>query len=66
MLNRVSIEEAFIERLQQGWRKVIGAIASHNPNTALNLLNDEAWAQFLRLNIVQKSDSPANFILQNI
>ncbi|MEH2051996.1 hypothetical protein [Nostoc sp.] len=65
LLNQVSIEEAFIELLQQGWRKVIGAIASHNPQTALNLLNDEVWVQFLRLNIVQESDSPANFISKN-
>ncbi|WP_375492838.1 hypothetical protein [uncultured Nostoc sp.] len=65
LLNQVSIEEAFIELLQQGWRKVIGAIASHNPQTALNLLNDEVWVQFLRLNIVQESDSPASFISEN-
>ncbi|MEH1820655.1 MAG: hypothetical protein V7L31_16500 [Nostoc sp.] len=65
LLNQVSIEEAFIELLQQGWRKVIGAIASHNPQTALNLLNDKVWVQFLRLNIVQESDSPANFISTN-
>ncbi|MHC5910264.1 MAG: hypothetical protein ACYTXE_04545 [Nostoc sp.] len=65
LLNQVSIEEAFIELLQQEWRKVIGAIASHNPQTALNLLNDEVWVQFLRLNIVQESDSPANFISKN-
>ncbi|MEH2114683.1 hypothetical protein [Nostoc sp.] len=65
LLNQVSIEEAFIELLQQGWRKVIGAIASHNHQTALNLLNDEVWVQFLRLNIVQDSDSPANFISKN-
>ncbi|MEH1855818.1 MAG: hypothetical protein V7L11_30100 [Nostoc sp.] len=68
LLNQVSIEEAFIDLLQQGWRKVVGAIASHNPQTALNLLNllnDEVWVQFLRLNIVQESDSPANFISKN-
>ncbi|QLE44153.1 hypothetical protein FD723_29415 [Nostoc sp. C052] len=65
LLNQVSIKEAFIELLQQGCRKVIGAIASHNPQTALNLLNDEVWVQFLRLNIVQDSDSPANFISKN-
>lgn len=63
LLNEVSSEEVFIELLQQGWRKVIGAIAIHNPQTALNLLSDEVWAQFLRLNIVQETDSPNNFIL---
>ncbi|MEA5627083.1 hypothetical protein [Nostoc sp. UHCC 0251] len=64
LLSQVSIEEAFIEQLQQGWRKVIGAIANHNPNTALNLLSDEVWAQFLRLNIAKKTDLPDNFISQ--
>ncbi|WP_414512094.1 hypothetical protein [Nostoc sp. PCC 9305] len=63
LLNQVSVEEAFIEQLQQGWRKVIGAIAINNPETALNLLNDEVWAQFIRLKIVQESDSPNDFIL---
>jgi len=63
LLNQVSIEEAFIEPLQEGWRKVIRAIAINNPQTASNLLSDEVWAQFLRLNIVQESDSPADFIL---
>ncbi|WP_244945011.1 phospholipase D-like domain-containing protein [Nostoc sphaeroides] len=64
LLNQVSIEESFIEQLQQGWRKVIGAIAINNPKTALNLLSDEVWAQFLRLSIAQNSDSPDNFISQ--
>ncbi|MBD2242566.1 hypothetical protein [Nostoc sp. FACHB-888] len=66
LLSQISIEEAFIKQLQQGWRKVIGAIAINNPKTALNLLSDEVWAQFLRLNIAQKSDSPDNFISQHI
>lgn len=64
LLSQVSIEEAFIEELQQGWRKVIGAIAINNPKTALNLLSDEVWAQFIRLSIAQKSDSPDKFISQ--
>ncbi|MBD2509564.1 hypothetical protein H6G91_20085 [Nostoc muscorum FACHB-395] len=66
LLSQVSIEEAFLESLQQGWRKVIGAIAINNPKTALKLLSDEVWAQFLRLNIAQKSDSRENFISQHI
>ncbi|WP_375511133.1 hypothetical protein [uncultured Nostoc sp.] len=66
LLSQVSIEEAFLEQLQQGWRKVIGAIAINNPKTAFNLLSDEVWAEFLRLNIAQKSDSPDNFISQYI
>ncbi|MEH1891223.1 MAG: hypothetical protein V7K92_17825 [Nostoc sp.] len=64
LLNQVSIEEAFTLQLQQGWRKVVGAIATNNPKTALNLLSDEVWAQFIRLNIVQDKDSPNDFILQ--
>ncbi|MDZ8067964.1 MAG: hypothetical protein RMY64_20445 [Nostoc sp. DedQUE08] len=63
LLSQVSIEEAFIDLLQQEWRKVIGAIAINNPETALNLLSDEVWAQFIRLKIVQESDSPNDFIL---
>ncbi|MDZ7995659.1 MAG: hypothetical protein RM022_022290 [Nostoc sp. EfeVER01] len=63
LLSQVSIEEAFIEQLQQGWRKVIGAIAINNPETALNLLSDEVWAEFIRLKIVQESDSRNDFIL---
>ncbi|MEH1869494.1 MAG: hypothetical protein V7K69_31475 [Nostoc sp.] len=65
LLSQVSIEEAFLESLQEGWGKVIGAIAINNPKTALKLLSDEVWVQFLRLNIAQKSDSPDNFISQH-
>ncbi|MEH2181555.1 hypothetical protein [Nostoc sp.] len=66
LLSQVSIEEAFIELLQQGWRKVIGMIAVNNPETAFNLLSHEVWAQFIRLKIVQESDSPNDFILHCI
>ncbi|MDZ7970542.1 MAG: hypothetical protein RM368_37395 [Nostoc sp. DedSLP03] len=66
LLSQVSIEETFIDLLQQGWRKVIGAIAINNPETALNLLSDEVWAQFIRLKIVQESDSPNDFILYRV
>lgn len=65
LLSQVSIEEAFILQLQQGWRKVVGVIATNSPKTALNLLSDQVWAQFLRLKIVQESDSPNDFILQH-
>ncbi|MEH2120199.1 hypothetical protein [Nostoc sp.] len=64
LLNQVSIEEITLQ-LQQGWRKVVGAIATNNPQTAFNLLSDEVWAQFIRLNIVQDKDSPKDFILQH-
>ncbi|MDZ8139700.1 MAG: hypothetical protein RM049_31160 [Nostoc sp. DedQUE04] len=63
LLSQVSIEETFIDLLQQRWRQAIGAIAINNPETALNLLSDEVWAQFIRLKIVQESDSPNDFIL---
>jgi len=63
LLSQLSGEEVFMESLQQGWRKIINAIASHKPETALNLLSDQVWAQFLRLNIAQENDSPDHFIL---
>ncbi|MDZ8261767.1 hypothetical protein [Nostoc sp. ChiQUE01b] len=63
LLSQVSLEEAFIEQLQEKWRQVISAIAINNPETAFNLLSDEVWAQFIRLKIVQESDSPNGFIL---
>ncbi|MEH2260223.1 hypothetical protein [Nostoc sp.] len=66
LLSQVSLEEVFIESLQEKWRKVIGAIAINNPETALNLLSDQVWAQFIRLKIVQESDSANDFILYRI
>jgi hypothetical protein len=64
LLSKVSGEEAFIELLREGWRQVMGAIATNNPETALKLLNNEVWVQFLRLNIALINDSPPNFISQ--
>lgn len=52
LLNQLTGEEAFIESLRHGWRKVIGAI---NRKTAVNLLSDEVRSQFLRLNISQET-----------
>ncbi|WP_414583298.1 hypothetical protein [Scytonema sp. PCC 10023] len=72
LLNEVSTEAAFIESLRQGWRKVMGAIAqsavpeaiaTNNPQQALNLLSDEVWVQFLRLAIAQPTlNTPQLFI----
>lgn len=63
LLDEVSTEAAFIESLRQGWRRVIGAIATNNPQQALNLLSDEAWVQFLRLAIAQPPlNTPQLFI----
>ncbi len=64
LLAQVSIDSKFIDSLQQAWRKVIGAIATNNRQAALNLLNDETWAQFLRIQIAHESDSPDKFISQ--
>ncbi|WP_026735730.1 hypothetical protein [Fischerella sp. PCC 9605] len=63
LLSQVSDEEAFIESLRQGWRQVIGAIATNNFQAALNLLSDEVWQEFLRLAISQPPlDTPEKFI----
>ncbi|OUL18508.1 hypothetical protein BV378_36140 [Nostoc sp. RF31YmG] len=64
LLSQVTGEEIFVDLLREGWRQVINAIAIHNRKTALNLLNNEVWSQFLRLQIVSKNDAPDDFILQ--
>ncbi|GAX34736.1 hypothetical protein [Nodularia sp. NIES-3585] len=63
LLSQLSGESACIDELQEGWRKVIQAIASIQPESALSLLNDQVWADFIRLKIVQEHDSRDNFIL---
>lgn len=64
-LSQISAEDPNIESLREGWQKVVGAIANHDPNAALMLLSDEAWTQFTRLNIAQPSiDSPEKFIAE--
>ncbi|AFZ25653.1 hypothetical protein Cylst_3513 [Cylindrospermum stagnale PCC 7417] len=62
LLSQVGVEAAFIEPLGRGWRQVFCLIAINNRETALNLLSNDVWAQFLRLNIAQESDSPDKFI----
>ncbi|MBD2388534.1 hypothetical protein [Cylindrospermum sp. FACHB-282] len=65
LLSQVGDEAAFIEPLRRGWRQVMSTmamIAINNRETALNLLSNEVWVQFLRLNIAQESDSPDKFI----
>ncbi len=64
LLSQVTREEVFVDSLIQGYRKFIGAIAKHNRDTALNLLNNEVWSQFLRLHIAQETDLPDEFISQ--
>ncbi|MEI2580014.1 hypothetical protein [Scytonema sp. PRP1] len=63
LLDQLPTEAAFIESLRQGWRKVIGAIATNNPQQALNLLGDEVWHEFVRLAITQPPvKTPEQFI----
>ncbi|KAB8317933.1 hypothetical protein SD81_022110 [Tolypothrix campylonemoides VB511288] len=63
LLDQVSTEAAFIESLRQGWRRVMGAIATNNPQQALNLLSEQVWAQFVRLSITQSPvNTPEEFI----
>lgn len=64
LLSQVEAEAAFLEQLRLAYRQLLSAIAQKNPSTALNLLNNEVWAQFLRLHIAAESDSPADFISQ--
>jgi hypothetical protein len=65
LLNKTSPEDHFIESLRQGWRHVMSAIAIHNPQTAIKLLNHDIWQEFLRLAITQPpSDTPEKFIAE--
>lgn len=65
LLSRFSLEETFIESLREGWCKVIGAIAIHNDQAALNLLSKEVWQEFLRLAIAQPHiNTPEEFIAE--
>lgn len=62
LLNKISGTETFIATLQQRWQQIIKAIASSQSETALNLLNDQVWEQFQRLNIAQNTETPVQFI----
>lgn len=63
LLSEISEDEPNIELHRQGWHQVMGAIANHNFNTALMLLNEKAWTQFTRLGIAQPPiDSPEEFL----
>ncbi len=63
LLKKISPEDANIESLQEGCQKLISAIATQNPNTALKLLTNEIWTEFIRLGITQPStDSADKFI----
>ncbi|WP_369750924.1 hypothetical protein [Calothrix sp. PCC 7507] len=64
LLNQITGEEDFLEQLRIGWREVIGAIATYNYESALNLLSSEVWAEFIRLEIALEDDLPDKFISQ--
>ncbi|OZH53311.1 hypothetical protein AFK68_18455 [Hydrocoleum sp. CS-953] len=61
-LNIVDKSDKNIEHLQSGWQRVIEAIARQNRQAALSLLNEAAWAEFIRLKI-SSTDTPEKFIL---
>jgi hypothetical protein len=63
LLSQISEEYPNIDSLRKGWQKVIGTIASQNPERASRLLSDEVWSQFTRLGIAQPPiNSPDKFI----
>ncbi|WP_017716470.1 hypothetical protein [Kamptonema formosum] len=63
LLSQISAELPNVDLLREGWQKVLGAIAGSNREMALTLLNDEVWAEFVRLGIAPPAiDSPVNFI----
>ncbi len=66
MLSQISPEATFIEPLRRGFCQIISAIATNNPDNAVNLLNEEIWREFLRLNIAPADDLLENFISQFI
>jgi hypothetical protein len=63
LLSQFSAEDPNLDSLRDGWQKVVGAIAGSNRETALTLLSEEVWAEFVRLGIAQPAiDSPVKFI----
>ena len=60
-LNIVDTSYQNIQDLRSGWQGVIGEIARQNSQAALNLLNEVAWAEFIRLEI-SLTDTPEKFI----
>lgn len=62
LLSQVSTEATFIESLQSGCRRVMGAIATNNRQAAIKLISDE-WHEFLHLAIAQPPiNTPEDFI----
>ncbi|MDT9339789.1 hypothetical protein VV11_010080 [Trichodesmium erythraeum 21-75] len=60
-LNIVDTSYQNIQDLRSGWQGVIREIARQNSQAALNLLNEVAWAEFIRLEI-SLTDTPEKFI----
>ncbi|MBD2167338.1 hypothetical protein H6G04_23395 [Calothrix membranacea FACHB-236] len=65
LLSQVAPEAPFIDSLHQGLRQFMSAIATHNCDTAVNLLNNEVWSELLRLQIAQENYSVDDFISQH-
>lgn len=66
LLSQMSAPDGPSSPLQEGWEQVMGAIAILDSKTAITLLNEEYWAEFVRLGIAETSmNSPEEFILNN-
>ncbi|WP_017716473.1 hypothetical protein [Kamptonema formosum] len=63
LLSQISAEHPTLDSLREEWQKVVGAIAGENRETALILLSEEVWAEFVRLGIAQPAtEEPVQFI----
>ncbi|MGB3513919.1 MAG: phospholipase D-like domain-containing protein [Microcoleaceae cyanobacterium] len=63
LLGEISEKNQNIDSLREGLQKIIGIIASQNPQIALNILSDEIWGEFIRLGVAESFvDSPDKFI----
>lgn len=63
LLSKISPEDIYVKSVRLGWQQVMKAIANLNSDTALKLLSNEVWLQFIQLGIVQAPiKSPQEFI----
>jgi hypothetical protein len=63
LLTQVTGKETFMPSLREVCQKIMQAIASAKPEIAVNLLNQQVWADFIRLKVAHRHDTPHNFIL---
>jgi hypothetical protein len=63
LLSQVKGKETFMASLREVCQKIIQAIASAKPEIAVNLLNQQVWADFIRLKVAHRHDTPDTFIL---